>query len=271
MGTTQDLHRGMNPAEFECRSTGDGALRQEDATRPGTAYPQHLNNRDSPNSRCCSFVLIHDVLQRQLPPEAEARRLLPIIGHVRPDGRIVLGPGKPVQTASLPGVRPSQTIRGKPDMVARGYYGLGCHEAAVAAFDRLKPFVEELLSLQGECEPMTADYSAIGIALEGLQTAAYHFTHRRHFYRVQESERPPYRPGNNRLGDRQAAIAAFEALTPYANALGKIQGGCRPFGRDYLALTIARQSLGTAAFHFTRVAHLYGAKRDSAGPVRPAL
>ncbi|WP_372784833.1 hypothetical protein [Phenylobacterium sp.] len=117
---------------------------------------------------------------------------------------------------------------------------------------------------------MKADYSAVGIALDGLQTAAYHFTRRRHFYHELESQRPPYRPGNNRLGDRQAAIAAFEALTPYANALGKMQGGCRPFGRDYLALTIAQQSLGTAAFHFTRVASFYGAKCDSAGPVRPA-
>ena len=120
-------------------------------------------------------------------------------------------------------------------MVARGYYGLGSHDAAVAAFDRLKPYVEELLGLQGECEPMKADYSAIGIALDGLQTAAYHFTRRRHFYHELESQRSSYRPGNNRLSDRQGAIAAFEALTPYANALGKMQGGCRPFGRDYLA------------------------------------
>jgi hypothetical protein len=156
-------------------------------------------------------------------------------------------------------------------MVARGYYGLGSHEAAVAAFDRLKPYVEELLGLQGECEPMKADYSAIGIALDGLQTAAYHFTRRRHFYHELESQRPPYRAGNNRLSDRQAAITAFEGLTPYANALGKMQGGCRPFGRDYLALTIAQQGLGTAAFHFTRVASFYGAKCDSAAPVRPAL
>ena len=156
-------------------------------------------------------------------------------------------------------------------MVASGYYGLGSHDAAVAAFDHLKPYVEELLSLQGECEPMKADYSAIGIALDGLQTAAYHFTRRRHFYHELEAQRPPYRLGNNRLGDRQAAVAAFEALTPYASALGKMQGGCRPFGRDYLALTIAQQSLGTAAFHFTRVPSFYGAKCDSAGPVRPAL
>jgi hypothetical protein len=156
-------------------------------------------------------------------------------------------------------------------VVARGYYGLGSHDAAVAAFDRLKPYVEELLGLQGECKPVKADYSAIGIALDGLQTAAYHFTRRRHFYHELESQRAHYRPGNNRLSDRQAAIAAFEALTPYANALEKMQSGCRPFGRDYLALAIAQQSLGTAAFHFTRVASFYGAKFDSAGPVRAAL
>ena len=111
------------------------------------------------------------------------------------------------------------------------------------------------------------DYLAMGVALDGVQTTAFHFTRRPHFYF--QLERPAYREGNNRLGDRDAALAAFDALTPYADALRLMKGGCRPFGRDYMAITIPLQCLETAAFHFTRVAHFYGAKADSAGPIGP--
>jgi hypothetical protein len=47
-----------------------------------------------------------------------------------------------------------------------------------------------------------------------------------------------------------------------------MQGRCRPFGRDYLALDIAKQTLESAAFHFTRVASFYGAWGDGAGATR---
>jgi hypothetical protein len=154
-------------------------------------------------------------------------------------------------------------------MVARTYYGLGPPDAAVKRFDDLRPWVVQMLEMQGECVPMGPDYMAMGIALDGLQTAAFHFTRRRHFYHQLDELRPAYRPGNNRLADREAAIAAFEALAPYAHALGLMRGGCRPFGRDYMAIHIAEQSLGTAAFHFTRDEHFYGARNDSAGPVGP--
>ena len=152
-------------------------------------------------------------------------------------------------------------------MVARTYYGLGPPDIAVNAFDRLTPWVVELLAMQSECRPMGPDYMAMGVALDGLQTAAFHFTRRPHFYF--QLERPAYRKGNNRLGEREAALAAFDALTPYADALRLMKGGCRPFGRDYMAITIPLQCLETAAFHFTRVAHFYGAKADSAGPIGP--
>jgi hypothetical protein len=154
-------------------------------------------------------------------------------------------------------------------MVARTYYGLGSLEAAIGRFEALTPWVVQMLEMQGECLPMGSDYLAMGIALDGLQTTAFHFTRRRHFYHQLDALRPAYRPGNDRLGDRQAAIAAFEALTPYSDALGRMKDGCRPFGRDYMAIRIAQQSLGTAAFHFTREEHFYGARSDSAGPIRP--
>lgn len=152
-------------------------------------------------------------------------------------------------------------------MVARTYYGLGPREVAVARFDSLAPFVVELLGLQAECPPMGMDYMAVGISLDGLETAAFHFTRRRNVYHRLQEQRPPYRDGNGRLGDAQAAIAAFEPLAPCAQALRLMQGGCRPFGADYLAIAIALESLDTTAFHFTREACLFGAKSDSAGPL----
>jgi hypothetical protein len=128
--------------------------------------------------------------------------------------------------------------------------------------------VVQLLALQGECKPHGPDYMAVGIALDGLQTTAYHFTRRRYFYHVIEEVRAGHREGNSRLSDRQEAIAAFRALTPYNDRLRALQGRCRPFGRDYLALDIARQSLESAAYHFTQEPSFYGAKHDSAGPIR---
>lgn len=157
-------------------------------------------------------------------------------------------------------------------MVHRTYCGLGTLDAALREFEALTPYAQELRGLQCECPPMGPDYMAMGIALDGLQTAAYHFTRRRHFYHAtDELVRAGARAGNNRLADRREAVAAFQALTPYADRLRALQGRCRPFGRDYLALDIAKQSLETAAFHFTRVPHFYGARGDSAGPTRPAL
>jgi len=156
-------------------------------------------------------------------------------------------------------------------VVHRTYYGLGPPEAAIREFEALKPYVAGLLGLQAECLPRGPDHMAFGIALDGLQTAAYHFTRRRDFYFELTEERRQGGGGNGRLSDRAEAIIAFQALAPYASKLSNLQLRCRPFGRDYLALDIAKQSLDSAAFHFTREAHFYGARADSSGPTRPAL
>ena len=50
-----------------------------------------------------------------------------------------------------------------------------------------------------------------------------------------------------------------------------MQRKCRPFGRDYLALDIAKQGLETAAYHFTREAAFYGLQGDGAGATRPVF
>lgn len=156
-------------------------------------------------------------------------------------------------------------------MVHRTYYGLGPAEVAVREFDALQPHVLQMLEMQQECTPFGPDYMAVGIALDGLETAAFHFTRRRNFYHMVRPLQAERREGNGRLADRLEATAAFQALTPYADRLRALQGRCRPFGRDYLALNIARQSLESAAYHFTREAHFYGAKSDSAGPLRPGF
>jgi hypothetical protein len=164
-------------------------------------------------------------------------------------------------------------------VVARTYYGLGPPEAAIAAFNRLAPFARQLLALRAECAPMglddlalgiALDDLALGIALDGLRTAAFHFTRRPYFYHELDGAAARGTPASNgRLTDRREACAVFDALTPYADALMAMQATCRPFGRDYMALSIARQALETAAFHFTGQGAYYGARADSAGPVRP--
>ena len=149
------------------------------------------------------------------------------------------------------------------------YVGLGGPDAAVREFEDLTTFVRELVEMQRECPPRGADNAAIGIALDGIETAAYHFTRRRHFYHAVCGYSADQRGGNGRLRDRSEAIAAFKALAPYQAALGAMQRKCRPFGRDYLAIDIAKQGLETAAYHFTREAAFYGLKGDGAGPTRP--
>jgi uncharacterized protein involved in copper resistance len=156
-------------------------------------------------------------------------------------------------------------------MVRVMYVELGDAEAAVREFDGLTPYVRELASMQQECKPLDADYAALGIALDGVETAAYHFAWRRHFYHSVRGDIGRRHESNGRLRDRAEAIAAFKTLAPYQRALSAMQRQCRPFGRDYLAIDIAKQGLDTAAYHFTREASFYGAQGDSAGPTRPAF
>lgn len=145
-------------------------------------------------------------------------------------------------------------------MVHRTYIGLGRPEQAIGTFDALTPYARRLYELQAECAAGTADYAAFGVAIAGLETTAYHFTRRRHFYdRLIAEARAAVRPGNNRLSDRAEALREFEALRPYNKALIDLRGRCRPFGPDYLALDIACQGLLTALCHFTGDTELYAA------------
>lgn len=154
-------------------------------------------------------------------------------------------------------------------MVHRTYPGLGAPDAAVREFDKLAAHARQLLDLQRECALLSADYMALLVALDGLEAAAYHFTRRPYFYQALRSDGERGGDSNGRLSDRAEAVRAFLALEPYAERLRTLQGCCRPYGRDYAALEIARQGLETAAYHFTREASFYGARGDSAGPTRP--
>jgi len=52
----------------------------------------------------------------------------------------------------------------------------------VARFEALRPCVQLLRQMQRQCRPFGRDYHAIAIALEGLDSAAYHFTRRPQFF-----------------------------------------------------------------------------------------
>ncbi|MFL5297807.1 MAG: hypothetical protein ACJ798_15640 [Phenylobacterium sp.] len=52
----------------------------------------------------------------------------------------------------------------------------------IGEFEALTPLVDRLRKLQLKCRPMGRDYCAITIALEAIDTTAYHFTRRPHFY-----------------------------------------------------------------------------------------
>lgn len=156
-------------------------------------------------------------------------------------------------------------------MVYRARGGLGDNAACVRVFDDLKPYAEQLLALRSRVLGQSPDWMAIGIAWDGLETAAYHFTRRRNFYYELQREWSERQGSNNALGDRQEAIEAFKAMAPYVQKFRRLMERCPPQRRDYLALMIAVESLETAALHFTRVASFYGAQGDSAGPTRAAF
>jgi hypothetical protein len=156
-------------------------------------------------------------------------------------------------------------------MVHRTYVGLGAPEACVKIFDDLAPFAEALLDLQWDCPRGGLDHMAMGIAWDGLNTAAHHFTRRRYFYHRLEEAARLKAVGNGRLRDREEAVVAFKALAPHVDRLRALQLRCRPMGRDYLAIAMVRESLESAAFHFTHEDNFYGSRGDSAGPTRPAL
>lgn len=64
-------------------------------------------------------------------------------------------------------------------MVRQTYVGIG---DAVRVFTDLTPYARRLRELQRCCKPFGRDYHALAIAIEGLESAAYHFTRRPHFY-----------------------------------------------------------------------------------------
>lgn len=64
-------------------------------------------------------------------------------------------------------------------MVRQTYVGIG---DPVTEFEKLRPFAAQLRALQRGCKPFGRDYHALAIAIEALETAAYHFTRRPHFY-----------------------------------------------------------------------------------------
>ena len=64
-------------------------------------------------------------------------------------------------------------------MVQRTYTGV---RDAIGRFEALRPYVEQLRGMQRGCRPFGRDYHAIALAIEAIETTAYHFTRRPHFY-----------------------------------------------------------------------------------------
>jgi hypothetical protein len=59
----------------------------------------------------------------------------------------------------------------------------------VGEFEALAPFVERLRQMQMRCRPFGRDYHAIAITLDALETTAFHFTRRPHFYAASGNHR----------------------------------------------------------------------------------
>ena len=53
---------------------------------------------------------------------------------------------------------------------------------ALAAFHRLQPYHQRLRALQARCRPFGRDWQALNIPLQGVETAAFHFTGTPQFY-----------------------------------------------------------------------------------------
>lgn len=78
-------------------------------------------------------------------------------------------------------------------MARVGYTGLGDRATAIKTFERFDDFVRQLEALQRQCRPFGRDYHAIAVALEGIETTAYHFTRRRSFYGARADSVGPIR------------------------------------------------------------------------------
>lgn len=154
-------------------------------------------------------------------------------------------------------------------MVRLSYLGLGDPAACLRRFEALRPFVADLRGLQRLCAPGQGDYLAFEVAIDALETAAFHFTRRPFFFEAQkQAARGGVHPG---LGAREALVATFRRLAAYRDALRGLQQACKPFGRDYQAMAIAISGFDTLAFHFTRDAQFYAAPMcaQPGAPARP--
>ncbi|MBS0332212.1 MAG: hypothetical protein JSS35_05550 [Proteobacteria bacterium] len=135
-------------------------------------------------------------------------------------------------------------------MVSRTYPGLGDKAAAINEFILFEPFVTALRNLQLRFPPKSPDHLVFDIPVDALETAAFHFTRRPHFYdRLRLSidrQRTDY-PG---ISPAEAQDLMWK-LKPWDQALRGLQFRCRPYGRDYLALAMPLEALHTLAYHFT--------------------
>jgi len=55
-------------------------------------------------------------------------------------------------------------------------------EAVAGVFEALRPYALALRHLQSRCRPFGRDWQALNVAVQGLETTAFHFTGLPHYY-----------------------------------------------------------------------------------------
>lgn len=65
--------------------------------------------------------------------------------------------------------------------------------AVTRAFNAFRPYALSLRTMQGRCRPFGRDWQALNVALQGLETAALHFTGLSDFYGARADSAGPTR------------------------------------------------------------------------------
>lgn len=71
---------------------------------------------------------------------------------------------------------------------------LSAREAVANVFEGLRPYALTLRHLQARCRPFGRDWQALNVALQGLETTAFHFTGTPQFYGARGDSAGAVRP-----------------------------------------------------------------------------
>lgn len=137
--------------------------------------------------------MVHRTYAGLGPPEAAARAfealrphmrwlwgLQAAVGYFSADGSALDVAVDALHTTAFHFTRQPQVFGLRdPDLAAPD---LTDRDLAPLAFEALRPYARQLRNLQARCRPFGRDWQALNIALQGLETAAFHFTGNADFY-----------------------------------------------------------------------------------------